>query len=78
MAKHFLFAVMMTISLASLGQTTKPKLEQVKNDPKTTENAAKADVQTANKKNVTNNAGLKSSDLSRVKKYRKIKNKNTR
>ena len=78
MAKHFLFAVLMTVSLASLGQTTKPRLEQVKNDPKTTENAARADVQAANKQNVSNTINLKGIQPGRSKKYQKIKKKSKR
>ena len=60
MAKYFIPLLVMTIvSFASFGQTTKPKLSDVKNDPKTTENAAKADVQLVNKKNVYDSATLR-------------------
>ena len=43
----------MMISAVAFSQRTNPKLEQVKNDPKTTENAAKADAKMVNQKNVS-------------------------
>ena len=53
MIKHFLSAmVIMLITMTSSGQTTKQKLDQVKTDPKTVENAAKADSRLIDKKNV--------------------------
>jgi hypothetical protein len=66
MAKNItLLSVIMIISSVSFSQTTKPKLDEVKNDPKTTQNAAKADVQVANNKNVLNSATLKAMMIKR-------------
>jgi len=60
MTKYFFSILVMTIvSFASFGQTTKPKLNEVKNDPKTTVNAAKADGQVINKKNVYDSSTLR-------------------
>jgi len=55
MKKYFISALIMLIAGISFGQTTKTKMDQVKNDPQTTQNAAKADVQAVNKKNVADN-----------------------
>ena len=60
MKKYFIsFLLSVAIFSVSFGQTTKPKLDQVKNDPKTTENAAKADAQVVNQKNVADQASVK-------------------
>jgi len=60
MTKYFLSVlVMTTVSFVSFGQTTTPKLKEVKDDPKTTENAAKADAQLVNKKNVADSSVFK-------------------
>jgi len=40
------------MSGSSFGQTTKEKMDQIRKDPKTVENAAKADANLINKKNV--------------------------
>ena len=57
MKKRTVFILAMSITASvCFGQTTQPKLEEVKNNPKTTENAAKADVQVANNKQVTDDA----------------------
>lgn len=55
----------MTFATASFGQTTKPKLEAVKNDPATSQNAAKADVQVVNNKNVADSSTLKTMMIKR-------------
>ena len=52
MLKTLIVGLGLTASVAGFGQTTKPALQQVKSDPKTAENAAKADVQQVNKKSV--------------------------
>ena len=60
MAKKFsLIVIVMLASCVAFGQTAKPKLDQVKKDPKTTENAAKADAQLVIKKNVADQASFK-------------------
>jgi hypothetical protein len=60
MTKRFLFILVMAlVASTTFGQTTKAKLDEVKNDPKTTQNAAKADIQVADKKTVTDKATLK-------------------
>ena len=53
MKKYLLSCLLLAIVSTSFGQTTKEKIDQLKKDPKTTENAAKADVTIINKKNVT-------------------------
>ena len=59
MKKHFIFfSLAIAISSVSFGQTTQPKLNEVKNNPKTAENAAKADAQITNNKTVTDKATL--------------------
>ena len=45
--------VLSTIAITSFGQTTKSNLDQVKNNPQTTQNAAKADAQVVNQKATT-------------------------
>ena len=53
MARNFsLLVIVMLASCVAFGQTTTPKLNEVKNDPKTTANAARADAQAINKKNM--------------------------
>ncbi len=60
MAKRFPFIViMMVVSSIAFGQTTKARAEQAKSDPRTTENAAKADVKVVDNKTVTDKATLK-------------------
>lgn len=46
--------MVMFASCVAFGQTTKPKLEAVKNDPKTTQNAARADALLVNKRKAVN------------------------
>lgn len=45
--------VLSTITITSFGQTTKSNLDQMKNNPQTTQNAAKADAQVVNQKATT-------------------------
>jgi len=60
MKKYYIsFLLAVTLSTVSFAQTTKPKLDEVKNDPKTTTNAAKADAQVVDKKNVVEPARVK-------------------
>ena len=60
MARNFsLIVIVMLASCVAFGQTTTPKLNEVKNDPKTTANAAKADGQVINKKNVYDSSTLR-------------------
>ena len=60
MKKYYItLCVVLTVSFASFGQTTQPKLNEVRKDPKTTENAARADVQATDNKKVVDNAQLK-------------------
>ena len=76
MAKQFsIIAVIMIASSIAFGQTTRPKLDQVKNDPKTTENAAKADGQLIDKKNVADSSVLKNIPIKR-KEQRSKRRKN--
>jgi len=59
MKKYLLSCFLLSIMSASFGQTTKEKIDLLKKDPKTTENAAKADAGLINKKNVTDSHTLK-------------------
>ena len=45
--------ILSTLSLSSFGQTTKSQLDQVKSNPQTTQNAAKADAQLVDQKTTT-------------------------
>lgn len=65
----FLFVVAASIALVSLGQSAPEKINQLKKDPQTAENAAKADVITINKKMITSNdTTLKNQKAIRTKK----------
>ena len=66
----------MILSAVAFGQTTKPKLSEVKNDPKTTENAAKADAQVINRKNVYDSTAFRTLVIKR-KEQRARKRKNS-
>jgi len=57
--KSSLIVIVMLASCVAFGQTTTPKLNEVKNDPKTTANAARADAQVINRKNVSNSAAFR-------------------
>jgi Na+-transporting methylmalonyl-CoA/oxaloacetate decarboxylase gamma subunit len=60
MKKYFLsILIMMVISVTSFSQTTQQKLDEVKKDPKTSENAAKADARLIDKKNVVDSTPVK-------------------
>ena len=50
---------MTLVSTASFSQTTQQKLDEVKKDPKTIENAAKADVRLIDKKNIVDSSSAK-------------------
>jgi hypothetical protein len=56
MKKYLFSSLLLAIVSSSFSQTTTQKLEQLKNDPKTAEKAAKADAIIINKKNVTDSA----------------------
>lgn len=57
MSKYIVSALLLTfVAASSFGQTTKTKMDEVKSNPQTTQNAAKADVQLTNKTNVTDSA----------------------
>ena len=45
--------ILSTITITSFGQTTKAQLDQVKANPQTTQNAARADAQVVNQKATT-------------------------
>jgi hypothetical protein len=65
MKKYFLSILLIaTVSATSFAQTTKQKLDQVKNNPATTENAGKADAQLTTKKNV---AGIPAAKIAAIK-----------
>ena len=69
MKKSFLFILVMTVlSCVSFGQTTKARLDPIKTDPKSTENAAKADGQVINKKNVIDPVAFKNISVKRKEK----------
>ncbi|HLG40542.1 MAG TPA: hypothetical protein VI461_12780 [Chitinophagaceae bacterium] len=78
MAKYFFLILVMTVvSVGSFGQTINQRLEHAKNDPKRMENAAKADAQLINKKNVTDSSVakpviIKSKEQGRKSKERRI------
>jgi hypothetical protein len=77
MIKYFLPILFVTvISTASFGQTTNQKLDQVKNDPKTIENAAKADAGLINKRNITDSVSVKNTPAKRKEAGCKFKRKN--
>jgi len=50
---------MTIVGSVCFGQTTTPKLQEVKNNPNTAQNAAKADVKVASSKEVADAAALK-------------------
>ena len=57
MTKYFLSCLLLAfISGHSFGQSTKEKLDQLKKDPKTVENAAKADAALINKMNIVDSS----------------------
>lgn len=60
MKKSFLSLLILTlVSVTSFSQTTQQKLDEVKKDPKTIENAAKADVRLIDKKNIVDSSSAK-------------------
>jgi len=58
MLKHFaiLLVIMIVSVTTSFSQTIRSKTDELKNDPKTIENAAKADANLINKKNITDSS----------------------
>jgi hypothetical protein len=79
MKKSILLVLVLSLAAgASFGQSTKPKLDEVKNNPKTTENAAKADAQQVNKTNVDNSKVIDYKALKRKQQGRKVKTKSTK
>lgn len=68
--------VLVTFTTTSFGQTTNQKIDQLKNDPKTTENAAKADASLINKKNIIDSNLLKNKLIKRKEKGCRSKRKN--
>lgn len=78
MKKHFLSILLVaTVSATSFAQTTKQKLDNVKNNPATTENSAKADAQLTTKKNVVDNPAAKIAVIKNKQQGRKLKRKKT-
>ena len=76
MKKHFLSILLIaTVSATSFAQTTKQKLDQVKNNPATTENAAKADAQLTTKKNVADSPAAKIAAIKNKQPGSKLKRK---
>jgi len=65
--------VLSTIAITSFGQTTKSNLDQVKNNPQTTQNAAKADAQVVNQKTTTPSDNTAAQQAIRNLKLNKIK-----
>jgi hypothetical protein len=59
MSKNILSAlVMMFIATTAFSQTTQAKMDAAKANPQTTQNAAKADAQLTNKKNVSDSVNV--------------------
>jgi hypothetical protein len=57
MKKHaFLLLIICALSVSTIGQTVSKKLEKVKTDPKTKENAARADASVVDKKKITSDS----------------------
>ena len=54
----FLLLIGAAVTTVSFGQATESKVSAAKADPKTTENAAKADAQVVNKKTVVDKATM--------------------
>jgi len=65
--------VLSTITVTSFGQTTKSNLDQVKNNPQTTQNAAKADAQVVNQKATTSSDNTATRQAIKNLKLNKIK-----
>ena len=81
MKKHFalLMIIFAVSSTSSFSQTIRSKTDEIKNDPKTVENAAKADANLINKKNLTDSS-LTGKAVTQTKELRcrcKRKNKST-
>ncbi len=77
MTKYLISILLVTIiSATSFCQTTKQKLDQVKNNPKTIENAAKADAGLIDKKKIADSISVKNIDAGRKETGCKFKRKN--
>jgi len=77
MTKYFLSLLIITaMSATSFSQTTQQKLDEVKKDPKTIENAAKADARLIDKKNVADSTSVKNITPKRKESGCKFKRKN--
>ena len=81
MRKHFalLMIIFAVSATSSFSQTIRSKTDELKNDPKTVENAAKADANLINKKNLTDSS-LTEKAVTQTKELRcrcKRKNKST-
>ena len=77
MAKYFLSFILITaISATCFSQTTEEKLNKVKKDPNTVENAAKADAQLIDKKNLFDSTSVKNITPKRKESGCKLKSKN--
>ena len=81
MRKHFalLMIIFAVSATSSFSQTIRSKTDELKNDPKTVENAAKADANLINKKNLTDSS-LTEKAVTQTKEPRcrcKRKNKST-
>ena len=71
----FILAMIITASV-SFGQTTdQKKLEEVKSNPKTTENAAKADAQVATSKEVAEKAAVLNAIQAKRKQHKAFRKK---
>ena len=81
MKKHFalLISIFLASATFSFSQTIRSKTDELKKDPKTVENAAKADANLINKKNITDSS-LTEKIVTQTKEQRcrcKRKNKST-
>ena len=73
--KKYLFplTIMLLVAAAASCQTTNPKMDQVKNDPKTAENAAKADTRLIDRKVMLDSIDIKATPEARKGKCRRFK-----
>jgi hypothetical protein len=71
----FSAAVLTLMANICFGQTTKEKLDGVRSNPATTQNAAKADVQLINNKEVTDNSAILRTLREKRKQHRAFRKK---
>ena len=77
MAKYFLSFILITaVSATCFGQTTQQKLNDIKKNPDRLENAAKADAQLIDKKNIVDSTSVKNITPKRKQTGWKVKRKN--